>query len=1423
MPVNFQGLHISETFQRLVQYDTASADTRLYSAAGQELQGLILTGSLKGVATSALTSTTSSYALNAAFSDTSSYSVDAAIADVAISSSFATTSSYAVLAQNVLGSITSASYASTASFALNSSGITPTGSFTGSFTGLFKGDGTSVTGIVTSSYATVAQSVLNAPSSASFSTTASAATSITFVPPTASYALTASYASTSSYELSSSFALTSSAATSITFVLNKNQLPSATSYTDVANIFSQPQTITGALSISGNINDVGYSVTASAYKGDGANITGIVTSSYAMTSSAANSITFIPLSASYSTTSSYATVAQSVLNSPISSSYSLSASAATSITFVPPTSSYAVTAQSVINSPASSSYAITSSAATSITFILGKPQMPSVTAYTDAANIFTLGQTISGSLNISGNISNTGYSLTSSFFKGDGTAITGIVSSSYATTSSAATSITFVPATSSYATTAQSVINAPVSASFAVTSSAATSLTFIPPTASFALATLYSTLTGIPVGIHSSSNQLPTGLVSSSTQINTGSFTGSLRGVFIESSQIVTTTYTASVNDGVIIGSTTSGSFTVLLPDATNIKSGGTITLIKPYATASLIVSGSGSNQTINSLQALTLTLPSSSITIQSNGINWAIVAADFSQLPNISASLLAGSASYATSASAATSITFLPASSSYATTSSAATSITFVPTTASYANSSSAATSLTFVPITASFANTSSAATSITFVPISASYAITSSFTTNALYSNLTGIPVGIYSSSNQLPVGIFSSSAQINTGSFTGSLKGTFIESSQVVTTAYTSSINDGVIIGNTTSGSFTVLLPDAVNIKAGGIVTLIKPYATASLIVSGSGSNQTINSLQALTLTIPSSSVTIQSNGFNWSIIAADFSQLPNVSASFLAGSSSYANTSSAATSITFIPSSASYATTSSAATSLTFVPTTSSFATTSSAATSITFVPVTASYATTSSAATSITFIPISSSYATSSSYALIAQNVLGSITSASYALTASYSPGGGVTSYTQLTNIPTGIFSSSVQLPTGIISGTAQLPSNIISSSNQFTSLTAPFTGSFTGSFTGDWISSAVTARTTYTASVNDGIIYGDTTSGSFTILLPSAPPLSAGNQIIVIKPYATGSLIVSGSGSAQFINGTQAKTLSLASSSITLITSGSSWNIVSADFTQLPNVSSSLLAGSSSYATSASAATSITFVPATASFATTSSAATSLTFTPTSASYATTASWTTSYPTIYAPISGPLTQSNWYHPNLINNTAPATSVGVFNTCSFFPFIAPFTALPIKALGMSITTALPSGTGSMALYTDSGYMTPGTLLTQSSFRNTATLISLFTTASTLTLTPGKLYWLAYNNNTGSTYRNVPLAGQSAILGSSGLNPAGAFGTAPTMMLASASFWGSGSLYTQVWPATMTNSVLLPVSSAATQPLLGILFG
>ena len=246
------------------------------------------------------------------------------------------------------------------------------------------------------------------------------------------------------------------------------------------------------------------------------------------------------------------------------------------------------------------------------------------------------------------------------------------ISSSFATTASAATSITFTPLT----------------ASFANTASAATSITFTPPTASFATSASYAL----------SASYAPGG----SIVVDTHTFTG----------------------DGIV----------------------SNYTLGKAYDISSVTVTVGGLTQTSTTHYTLT-------------GTNLSFLVAPPSQssifvraIVNVSTGSVGSFSGSFTGILLATNVL----SSSFATTASAATSITFTPTTASFANTASAATSITFTPLTASFANTASAATSITFTPLTASFATSASFAPTIL------------------PSGIVSSSEQINTGSFTGSFAG-------------------------------------------------------------------------------------------------------------------------------------------------------------------------------------------------------------------------------------------------------------------------------------------------------------------------------------------------------------------------------------------------------------------------------------------------------------------------------------------------------------------------------------------------------------------------------------------------------------------------------------------------------------------------
>ena len=219
----------------------------------------------------------------------------------------------------------------------------------------------------------------------------------------------------------------------------------------------------GTLSLGGNnITNVGTMFGTASWANNAVN---------AITASAANSITFVPTSASFSTTSSFATTASFVLNLPsnivtssaqintgsfsgsfigihtgslfgtaswannsISSSFATTASAATSITFIPTTASFATTA----------------SAATSITFT------PTTASFATSASWAPIQpNTVTSSAQINtGSFSGSFIGIHSGSTFGTASWANNSVSSSFATTASAATSITFTPSTASFATSA---------------------------------------------------------------------------------------------------------------------------------------------------------------------------------------------------------------------------------------------------------------------------------------------------------------------------------------------------------------------------------------------------------------------------------------------------------------------------------------------------------------------------------------------------------------------------------------------------------------------------------------------------------------------------------------------------------------------------------------------------------------------------------------------------------------------------------------------------------------------------------------------------------------------------------------------------------------------------------------------------------
>ena len=326
-----------------------------------------------------------------------------------------------------------------------------------------------------------------------------------------------------------------------------------------------------------------------------------------------------------------------------------------------------------------------------------------------------------------------------------------------------------------------------ISASFATTASAANSITFTPETASFATSASYAPIT------------LPDGLVSSSTQINTGSFSGSFIGTLIGTSSWATNAVTASYFTGsvtfpsglIVTGSilATTVSASLFLGPLAGTASFATSASFAPPTfpfTGSAIVSGS--MRITGSLNIL-----SGSINITNGGVTSSL----FGTASNAISSSYALSSSYAPTilpdglVSSSTQIdynsiqnqpTTIPTasyvlnavSSSFATTSSFAVSASWAPGGAGSNDWNdlinvpsglvSSSTQINTGSFTGSFVGefigTSSWASNV----ISASFATTSSFATSASYAPFI------------LPDGIVSSSSQINTGSFTGSFVGIF-----------------------------------------------------------------------------------------------------------------------------------------------------------------------------------------------------------------------------------------------------------------------------------------------------------------------------------------------------------------------------------------------------------------------------------------------------------------------------------------------------------------------------------------------------------------------------------------------------------------------------------------------------------------------
>jgi hypothetical protein len=448
---NLTNLYISQSFQFLTQISGSELQTGL----GDTITGsLLITASRADNATSAsfaATATSASFALtatSASFASTatsSSFASTATSASQAVSASFAITASYALNAgatvstasllttasatANVItftkgdgstfpvtvatGSAVSASYATTASLALNNVVTSSTNNATITFT---KGDGTTYTNVInnvvnaTSASIAVSASAAVSASRATSAATADTATTASYVlnAVSASYAVSASQAQTaisSSYAISASQAQTAVSASFATSASVAVTASFATNFTASNILVTGLATIASAsisnLTVIYETASVIYSSGSNQF-GDASNDTqtlyGVVdvkTGPLIVTGSTTSTQGF---TGSLAGTASYA-------NNALSSSYAVSASQAQNAI----SSSYAVTASFALNTNLSTGSLLTTASATGnvVTFTKGDGSTFPVTVDTGSGGTafpFTGSAQITGSLGITGSM-----------------------------------------------------------------------------------------------------------------------------------------------------------------------------------------------------------------------------------------------------------------------------------------------------------------------------------------------------------------------------------------------------------------------------------------------------------------------------------------------------------------------------------------------------------------------------------------------------------------------------------------------------------------------------------------------------------------------------------------------------------------------------------------------------------------------------------------------------------------------------------------------------------------------------------------------------------------------------------------------------------------------------------------------------------
>lgn len=208
----------------------------------------------------------------------------------------------------------------------------------------------------------------------------------------------------------------------------------------------------------------------------------------------------------------------------------------------------------------------------------------------------------------------------------------------------------------------------------------------------------------------------------------------------------------------------------------------------------------------------------------------------------------------------------------------------------------------------------------------------------------------------------------------------------------------------------------------------------------------------------------------------------------------------------------------------------------------------------------------TYLTGVSAAGTISSSAQIASEISGSftLTSASFATTI-----GNLTSdYTQLTNIPGGIISSSKQFPSNIVSSSKQLPSNLVSSSAQL----SEFSGSFSGSFEGD--GSGLTG-------INLNVVTQSLVTDTFSVTGSHTVRHNFGTKNIITQVYDTNDFVITPSNIQTADNDTVKISFSTSESGRAVVAKGG--HVVTA----LQNTNSSSYAATSTSASNASKAVTV--------------------------------------------------------------------------------------------------------------------------------------------------------------------------------------------------------------------------------------------